>query len=444
MLASPPVPFRDASGTLSIEYIPVADLHPHPNNPRTHTEKQIGQIARSIEQFGFVNPVLTDQHNNIIAGHGRVEAAKRLGMRAVPAVRVEHLTPAQRKAYIIADNQLATLAGWDKDLLKIEVLDIIELDSTFELEVIGLEPVVLDQIMLDGDTAAPEEDPTALLRPDPVSRKGDLWILGDHRLLCGDALKPEDYARLMGGEKARAVFTDPPYNVKVGNIVGNGKTKHAEFAMASGEMSRKEFVGFLKTSSANVAAFLADGGIAFLCMDWKHIDQLLEAGNTVFSALLNICVWNKTNGGMGSLYRSKHELIAVFRNGAGAHINNIQLGKHGRYRTNVWDYAGQNSFHADREEELGSHPTVKPIALVADALLDVSHRGDIVLDPFGGSGSTLLAAEKTGRKARLIEFEPVYVDLTIRRWQALTGQQAVHADTRKTFDQTPSMQEENA
>jgi DNA modification methylase len=429
---------------LSITYVPVAELRPHPNNPRTHTDKQVGQIAHSIEKFGFISPVLTDQHNNIIAGHGRVEAAKRLGMTAVPAVRVEHLTPAQKKAYIIADNQLATLAGWDKELLKIEVLDIIELDSAFELEVIGLEPVILDQIMLSNDTDEPEEDPMALLRPDPVSRKGDLWILGEHRLLCGDALRREDYARLMGGEKAQVAFGDPPYNVEIKNIVGLGKTKHAEFSMASGEMSREEFVGFLKTSSANVAASLADGGIAFLCMDWKHIDQLLEAGHAAFSGLLNICVWNKTNGGMGSLYRSKHELIAVFKHGTAPHINNIQLGKHGRYRTNVWDYAGQNTFHADREDELGAHPTVKPIALVADAILDVSRRGDIVLDPFGGSGTTLLAAEKTERKARLVEFEPVYVDLTIRRWQRQTGQQAVHADTGKPFDETPSAQEKNA
>ena len=394
---------------LNIIYQNPAVLRPHQGNARTHSKEQLQKLEHSVSTFGFNNPVLIDGDNKIIAGHGRIEAAKRLGLTAVPTIRIDHLTRAQIKAYAIADNQLALLAGWDEELLKIEVLDIVNLDPTLDLTVTGFETAELDRIMLlDGNEDEAEDNPEDLFQPDSVSRKGDLWILGPHRILCGDALQPTDYARLMAGEKALMVFTDPPYNVKVKNIVGLGKVQHEEFAMGSGEMSFHEFITFLKTALANMARFSEDGSVHYVCMDWRHLEELYAAGREVYSKLLNLCVWSKTNGGMGSFYRSQHEHIAVFKNGDAPHINNVQLGKHGRYRTNVWEYAGQNTFHANREEELGSHPTVKPNQLVADAILDASHRNGIVLDPFGGSGTTLLAAEKTGRQARLIEYEPIH------------------------------------
>jgi DNA modification methylase len=306
-----------------------------------------------------------------------------------------------------------------------------------DLTVTGFEVAEID-ILLGNDEEPAEADAPFddLIKPDPVSRPGDLWLLGNHKILCGSALEAEDYARLLDGEQAQMIFTDPPYNVRVKDISGLGKHKHAEFAMASGEMDRVEFLAFLGTALSHMASHSADGSIHFVCMDWRHIEALIAAGREVYTELKNICVWAKDNGGMGSLYRSQHEFVAVFKNGTASHANNIQLGKHGRYRTNLWKYAGQNTFHAGREDDLAAHPTVKPTALVADAILDCSAPAGIVLDPFGGSGTTILAAESTGRHARLIELEPVYVDVAIRRWQKMTSKDAVHAETGKTFAQT--------
>jgi len=269
-----------------------------------------------------------------------------------------------------------------------------------------------------------------------VTQPGDLWTLGDHRILCGDALEEASYATLLEGNVARMVFTDPPYNVAINGHVRSGRDSgHREFAMASGEMSETEFRGFLAAVVVQLVAILPEGGIAMVCMDWRHVGELLDAGKTAGLELINLCVWNKTNGGMGGLYRSKHELVFIFRKPGAPYVNNVELGRHGRNRTNVWDYAGVNSFGAGREADLADHPTVKPTALVADAILDVSHRGDIILDAFGGSGSTLLAAEKTGRRARLIELDPAYVDVAIRRWQQATGRKAVHAATGESWDE---------
>ncbi|WP_245440780.1 DNA-methyltransferase [Mesorhizobium sanjuanii] len=269
-----------------------------------------------------------------------------------------------------------------------------------------------------------------------VTQPDDLFLLGDHRLICGNALSAEVFAALMQGEKASMCFTDPPYNVPIGgHVTGLGKTQHREFAMASGEMSDDEFARFLEQSFAEIAAFSKQGAIAFVCMDWRHIAETIIAGRETFGDLLNLCVWNKTNAGMGSLYRSQHELVLVFKNGNEPHRNNVELGKHGRHRSNVWTYRGINSFGADRMADLASHPTVKPINLVADALLDVSKRGDVVLDPFGGSGTTLLAAQKTRRRARLVEIDPHYCDLIVRRFEKHTGKQATLAATGETFEE---------
>lgn len=421
----------------NIVYQDVSKLKPYPSNARTHSKKQIQQIARSLGEFGFVTPILVDADGVVIAGHGRLEAAKLLGMTEVPTILISHLTPAQIRAYRLADNKLAELAGWDDEILEIECQNLHEIDCGLDLTITGFEMAEIDQF-LQGDEDEDEQDDGLedALKPDAVSRLGDLWVLGNHRILCGSALDRNDYVRLMGDDRAQMVFTDPPYNVRVKDIGGLGKNKHEEFAMASGEMSREEFIAFLGATIALLAEFSIDGSIHYVCMDWRHIEELVAAGHEAYAELKNICVWAKDNGGMGSLYRSQHEFVAVFKNGQEPHINNIQLGKHGRYRTNLWHYAGQNTFHADRAEDLAAHPTVKPTALVADALLDCSNRGGIILDPFGGSGTTILAAEKTERRARLIELEPVYVDVAIRRWQKMTGKDAVHAETSKTFTQT--------
>lgn len=422
--------------------LPIDDLIPYAQNARRHSDKQIDLIARSIREFGFVNPVLIDRDRCIIAGHGRHEAAKRLGLSSVPTLLIDHLDPAQIRAYRIADNRIAELSDWDEAVLRLEIADLVELeiegDLDFEVSLTGFDTPQID-LILDpgagkGSTAPaetvelPEQDAVAVTRP------GDLWSVGEHRVLCGDALSAEGHAVLLGDDRVAMVFTDPPYNVPIrGHVRTGGATAHREFAMAVGEMDDAGFRSFLAQSLDACRARLVPGGIVMACMDWRHIEDLIAVGRGLGLDLLNLCVWNKTNGGMGSLYRSKHELVAIFKHGKVPHVNNVELGKHGRYRTNVWDYAGVNTFRRGRAEDLIDHPTVKPTALVADAIRDVSHRGDVVLDPFGGSGTTLLAAEKTGRRARLIELDPRYVDVILRRWQDLTGQEARLAATGESF-----------
>lgn len=424
-----------------LERLKIADLKPHERNPRTHTKKQIRQIADSIKRFGFTNPVLVDGSNRIIAGHGRVEAARLLGMDEVPAIRLEGMSEADRRAYIIADNRLAELAGWDNELLTLELGHILELEPDFDLAVTGFDPAEIEALLNGLDGADPVDDPVEIDETAPlVSQVGDLWQLGRHRLICGDALDPTVYDRLLEGAKAQMVFTDPPYNVPVnGHICGLGKVKHEEFVMASGEMSEAQFTAFLTSAMKNLAANSEDGSIHFHCMDWRHMTEILTAGGTAYEELKNLIVWNKDNGGMGAFYRSKHELIFAFKNGTAPHINNFGLGQHGRYRTNVWDYAGVNSLKADRDEELAMHPTVKPVAMVADAIRDCSRRGGIVLDAFCGSGTTIIAAEQTGRRGYGIELDPRYVDTAIRRWQKVTGEKAVLAGTEVTFGQVEAL-----
>jgi DNA modification methylase len=425
---------------------PVASLKPYPNNPRKHSKAQVRQIADSIKAFGFTNPVLVDADGTILAGHGRVEAAKLLKLAEVPTLRLDHLSPAQKKAYIIADNRLAERSGWDDDTLATELQALMGMEAEFDLTVTGFDmPEIdlkvqgIDEPDLDGDDELPE------VPAEPVAHTGDRWALGDHLLVCGDALNPVTYEDLLGGGQAQMVITDPPYNVAIpGNVSGKGKVIHEDFAMASGEMSDEQFAGFLATACGNMAAHSIDGAITYIFMDWRHIDTLLAVGKDIYPELKNLVVWNKDNGGMGNLYRSKHELIAVFKKGHAPHINNIELGKHGRYRTNVWNYRGVNTLRAGREEELAMHPTVKPVRLLADAMLDCSHRGGLILDPFGGSGSTLIAAERTGRHARLIELEAKFVDVTILRWQGMTGQEAVNAATGLTFSETKAVAEDKS
>lgn len=424
---------------LAIRYQPPGALRPQSQNARTHTKKQIRQIAASIRQFGFTNPVLIDSRNHIIAGHGRVEAAKQLALENVPTIQLADMTEAEIRAYVIADNKLAENAGWDLDLLGIELQYLSNLDLDLDLTVTGFETAEIDLLISDPQTANDTDEPAdevavVAASVPPISKLGDLWLIGNHRLICGDATDPTVYGRLLDGAQAQMIFTDPPYNVPIDrHVCGLGSVKHREFPMASGKMSSAAFGRFLSVTFRNLACNAVDGAIHFVCMDWRHMGEIIEAGRSAYDELKNLCVWAKTNGGMGSFYRSQHELVFVFKSGTDTHINNIELGKHGRNRSNLWRYAGLNTFSQDRDALLGMHPTVKPVSLVADAIFDCSNRHGIILDAFTGSGTTLLAAEQTGRRGYGIELDPRYVDVSLERLHTQNGLDAIHADTGMTF-----------
>jgi DNA modification methylase len=423
-----------------LKYMSVDALRPHPNNARTHSKKQIQQIADGIRRLGFNSPIVADEELVILAGHGRLEAAKLAGLNEVPVLIVSGLGEAQKRTFALADNKLAEKAGWDRKTLAVELGCLTPLLSEIGLDIslTGFEPAEIDVLL--GDVVDPEDDPAdelPALATEPVSRIGDIWLLGAkrHRLICGDARNTAHFQKLMGSDRAAMVFADPPYNVAIKSVQGRGKTKHGDFVMAAGEMSKAQFTAFLAETLENAAEHATDGSIHFICMDWRHMGEMLGAGNAVYAELKNLVVWNKTNAGQGSFYRSQHELIFVYKNGDGAHTNNFELGQHGRNRSNVWTYAGVNTFRAGRMDELTLHPTVKPIALIADAMRDCSRRGDIILDPFMGSGTTLLAAERVGRRAYGLELDPLYVDAAVRRWQRFTKADAVLKGSRKTFDE---------
>ena len=425
--------------TLSIDYRPLAALHADAANARIHNKRQLRQISRSIETFGFNVPVLIDETGKIIAGHGRVMAAQALGWKEVPTIQLVHLSEAQQRAFAIADNRLTENSSWNEDLLAESLRELAALNLDFCLEVTGFTMAEIDLKIEGIGMSVHKEDPADAVvgsAGPAISVQGDLWQLEQHRLFCGDALQAESYHQLMNGQAAHMVFTDPPYNVKIdGHCTGLGSVKHREFPMASGEMSETQFTEFLSTACYLAAQHSTNGSLHYICMDWRHAGELLTAGAQAYHELKNICVWVKDNGGMGSLYRSQHELVFIYKCGTAAHRNNIELGKYGRYRTNVWRYPGANSFSREQGENnpLAMHPTVKPVALIADAILDCSARGDIVLDPFMGSGSSLLASERVGRLCYGMELDPLYVDLAIRRWQRHTGKQAIHVASGQTF-----------
>jgi DNA modification methylase len=425
----------NAQPALTIETVSTDTLVPDPRNARRHPAKQIAKLASSIRAHGFCNPIIIDENNQLIAGHGRLEAVKVLGLTSVPCIRLTHLSAAQKTALALADNKLGDLSDFDGKKLKALLLDLTGAD--FNVELTGFDTAEVD-FCIDGAGDEAGEAADAVDAPDDsrpaVSRTGDLWVLGDHHLHCGDALDAASYDRLLGESRAAMTFTDPPYNVPIkGHVSGLGRKTHREFAMASGEMSEAKFSSFLTASMTLMAAYSLDGAIHFLCMDWRHGAALQGAAEGIFSELKNICVWNKTNAGMGSFYRSQHEFIYVFKKGTAPHQNNIQLGKYGRHRSNVWTYPGATAFGGTRGGDLALHPTVKPVALVADAIRDCSKRGAIILDPFAGSGTTILAAERTGRRAAAIEIDPLYVDTAIRRWQTLTGKAAVLVGDGRSF-----------
>jgi DNA modification methylase len=401
---------------------------------RKRPPAQIRKLQSSLDQFGFVLPIVIDAASRVVDGWGLVLAARKTGLLQVPAVVVSDLDDTKLRLLRLALNRLGEESSWNFDALTLEFSNILEIDLDADLQISCFEMGEID--LAFARAAGDEEDELTALgkTAPPITKLGDLWLLGGHRLLCGDALAADSYARLLGEEKAQMVFTDPPWNIPIaGNVSGLGTVKHDDFAMACGEMSAAQFQAFLNTTTTLAAAHSEDGSIHFVCMHWSKMRELLAATESIYSELKNLCVWCKPNGGMGSLYRSQHEPVFVFKKGFAQHINNIELGRYGRNRSNVWRYPSQNVLNAGSKSKLSIHPTVKPVALVADAIRDCSHRSGIILDPFGGAGTTLIASERTGRKARLIELEPRYVDATIDRWQRLTGRTAMNAATGAFF-----------
>lgn len=358
----------DGPGIERFALIATTALTPHPHNPRKHSRHQIRALAKSIEAFGFNAPILVDKDNRIIAGHGRLEAAKLVGLTKLPVVSLAHLTDAQAKAYMLADNKFTDRSSWDEALLASHLKELSELALDFSIEATGFELPEVDFRIQSFDEIddAEKADEFDLVSGPAVSAPGDVWSLGTHYLVCGSALDNTAYEALFENERAAAAFTDPPYNVPIdGHVSGKGQTAHREFRMASGEMSEAEFTDFLASSLTHICAHTTPGALIYACMDWRHLAEMQAAGRAAKCTLINLCVWAKTNAGLGSFYRSAHEFVFVFKNGKDAHLNNVQLGRFGRNRTNVWNYAGANTF-ARRGSKL--HPTVKPIRLVADAI----------------------------------------------------------------------------
>jgi DNA modification methylase len=408
-----------SSSRLAVTYRAVSELIPDPRNARTHPKRQIDQLKASIQEFGFINPILADPGGHIIAGHGRLQAARAIGLTEVPTIILSGLSEVQKRALRIADNKIALNAGWDLEILQLELSELASLDVDIDLTLTGFSTGEIDVILTS--SADPDDEVIPPVPSTPRTKPGDIWILGDHRIGCGDSRDAGFLQRVIGqGARVDAAFLDPPYNVRIkGNASPTGR--HGEFAMASGEMSEAEFRSFLADTLGSAAGVSRDGAVHYVCIDWRHMDDVSAVGNMIYGERLNLCIWNKSNAGMGSLYRSKHELVFVYRVGTAPHLNMVELGKHGRNRTNVWDYASANSMRGSRREDLALHPTVKPTGLVADAIPDVTRRGDLVLDLFLGSGTTLMAAERTGRRFRGLDIDPAYVDVAIERWSARTG-----------------------
>jgi DNA modification methylase len=418
-------------------------LKPHPNNVHNHSGEQIRRLAKSIKKFGFTNPVLIDENDFILAGHARVLAAKTLGLSEVPVIVLHKLSEATKRAYVLADNKIAEMAGYDRPALALELQDLSALlaNEGLDLSLTGFDPAEIDALLVDFvDPEHQPDDEVPAISTTAVSKPGDLWFLGQrHRLLCDDARRA-NYDRLMGTARAAMLCADVPYNVDIPQTVGRGRAKHRNFAMASGEMSPSQFTDFLASALSQAAKYSSNGALHYIFIDWRHYGELLKAGEQIYDQLLNVVVWCKTNGGQGSFYRSQHEEIFVFRVGSAPHLNNVQLGRGGRNRTNVWSYPGSNSFRSGRSADLAAHPTPKPVGLIADAMRDCTRRNDCVLDPFVGVGATIMAAERIGRRAFGIEIEPTFVDAAIRRWQRMTGADALLEGTGRTFDEIAAVQ----
>ena len=424
---------NDLAPRLRFENRAVDSLRPAPRQVRRREAKQNAKLHASIERFGLCRPILIDAEGTIVEGHGLWEVAKAKGAAELPCIVIDHLDKDELRALRIALNRLGETGAWDPEALRLEFEELTVLGV--DLVETGFEIAEIDGVMLldDDEELAVDEVPAPQSTETAVSHLGDIWVLGEHRLARGDARDCALYDRLMPeGEWARVVLTDEPYNVaNVGHVTSN--SNHREFAFAHGEMSREEFAEFNRQWMKAVLPRLAGGGLLATFIDWRSVELVIACGRELGLDLINVVVWVKTNGGQGSLWRSQHELLPVLKKGDEPHVNNVELGRHGRWRSNVWEYAGASSLGSDSRQGLALHPTVKPRLLLEDALLDVTNRGDIVIDCFAGSGSTLVAAEATGRRCRAIEFDGPYCDLIIRRWSEMTGREVVLEATGQTF-----------
>jgi DNA modification methylase len=424
---------NDLLPRLDLVYLPLGEVRPSLRKLRKLDPAHIREVAASISALGFCDPLLIGRGNELLSGEIRYAAARQLGLDCVPCIRIDHLNAEEQRMLRLAVNRLSEKGQWDLDALKVEFEELIVTDAPIEVSGFAFDEI--DQILFGDGAEGLEDGP---LEPElaamPISRLGDIFQLGLHRIVCADATDPQSFLRVMGvGEVARLVLTDEPYNVPIAGNVTKGR--HREFAMASGEMSVAEFLAFNEAWMRAVLPHLCDGGLLGTFIDWRGYPTANAAAMKLGLAPLNLIVWAKTNGGMGSLYRSQHELMPLFKTGSAPHVNNVKLGKRGRWRSNVWTYPGASSLGSDARRGLKDHPTVKPTAMLEDALLDVSNRGDIVIDPFLGSGSTLIAAEKTGRVCRGVELDPLYVDLILRRYEAVSGKAAVLVETAETFEE---------
>lgn len=426
---------HDNKPGLQLKHVALSDLLENPKRTRKHSSQKLRMVQKSILEMGQVDVPIVDEGLMILSGHLRVQAHAACGDTHIYVVQVSHLDPEQKLAFSISSNKLPQLGSWDDAALKDAMQILTDLDCDIDLDLTGFEVGEIDFLLLDNEDVHDDEPEIPELPKQPTSRPGDVFQLGCHRLICGDSLEELTWQRLMQDEKAAGCFTDPPYNVpNKGHVTSKD---HPDFAMAAGEMSEEEFTGFLFRALDLAAQFSFDGALHYVCMDHRHLRELYSACDQVYSSQLNLIVWNKTNAGMGSFYRSRHELISLFKVGNAKHVNNVQLGKHGRNRSNVWTYPGANTFRSGRDKDLSDHPTVKPVAMVADAILDSTNPGDIVVDGFGGSGTLILAAEQTGRRARVVEYEPGYCDVTIQRWEEMTGEKALLIASKQPFDDSP-------
>lgn len=408
--------------TPAVETVDIASLSPWPNHARVHDPDKLKAIKKSIQDVGLVCPPIVDEHSTILSGHLRCAAYIEMGLETIDVIRVVQLTAPQKTAFVIAANQFPSRGKWNDEVLQLELETLADFSCEIDLTTTGFDIGEID-VRIGQEVEETGEPPIPEPPAEPVTRTGDLIQLGDHLLLCGNSLESAAWQRLMGSDRAQLGIFDPPYNVPIGGHVSS--KDHAEFAMASGEMNSPQFVSFLNTAMTRAINCTVDGGLHLIAIDHGHLRELYAACDPIYEEQLNLIVWSKTNSGMGSLYRSRHELFALYKVGTQAHVNNIRLGKYGRARSNVWTYPGANSFGKTRDKDLADHPTVKPTKLISDAILDLSDPGDIVIDGFGGSGTLILAAEQTKRRARVIEIAPGYCDVAVRRWEEMTGRKAV-------------------
>lgn len=423
---------------MKLELRAISSLKGLKRRARKSAPEQVERVARSLAALKQCAPILISDDGVIVDGHVVAQAMQKLGENQIWCVTVDHLDENQRELLHVTLNRLSECGEWDVEALGPLLIDLGEIG--FDLGTTGFTIQELDIVMSPSPealvtTAADEEIPAP--PSDPVTVLGDLWVLGNHRLLCGDSTDEESFEAVLNGRLADLVFTDCPWNIPIeGFVSGLGKKIHKDFKMAAGEMSDAEFGEFCRQFHAHSTAHLVSGGVFYSCIDWRSVDTVMSAGKAAGLRHINIAVWNKGSGGMGTPYRSAHELVVVFTKGDKLAVNNVELGKHGRDRTNVWSYPGANRKGSSAGKALEHHPTPKPIEMVRDAILDVSLPGALVLDPFMGSGTTLLAAQHCGREACGIELDPAYVDVEVVRWEAMTGEHAIHAVTGLTFAET--------